>query len=395
MPGFEWFGEEERAETQTVLDHGVLMRYGFDGLRGGQWKALELEKALADRLEVGHAHVCSSGTAAVHTALICAGVGAGDEVIVPPFTFVADIEAVLFSGAIPVYAEIDRTLNLSPQSVADKMTERTKAVLLVHMCGSMAQVEAIRDLCQARGVILIEDVAQAIGASFHGRPLGSFGLAGCYSFDYVKTVTCGEGGAIVTSDSHFYDRCQAFTDHGHDHMGVDRGADQHPFMGLNYRISELNAAVGVAQLRKLDAILARQRRNKAIIKQELVDLEGLEFREIPDPEGDSATFLSFFLPGEAEAALARQALASASVDGCFHWYANNWHYHRKWDHFRTQASPSRLHQELPSEFTNPQLPQSDALMARTLSMLIKLSWDEEACHARGRAMRGALASVLG
>jgi 8-amino-3,8-dideoxy-alpha-D-manno-octulosonate transaminase len=395
MPGFEWFGDEERAETQTVLDHGVLMRYGFDGARGGQWKALELEKALADRLAVGHAHVCSSGTAAVHTALICAGVGAGDEVIVPPFTFVADIEAVLFSGAIPVYAEIDRTLNLSPQSVADKITERTKAVLLVHMCGSMAQVEAIRDLCHARGVILIEDVAQAIGASFHGRPLGSFGLAGCYSFDYVKTVTCGEGGAIVTSDPQFYDRCQAFTDHGHDHLGVDRGADQHPFMGLNYRISELNAAVGVAQLRKLDAILERQRRNKGIIKQELADLEGLEFREIPDPEGDSATFLSFFLPGEAEATQARQALAAASVDGCFHWYANNWHYHRKWDHFRTQASPSRLHQHLPSEFTHAQLPQSDALMARTLSMLIRLSWDEATCHERGRAMRGALASVLG
>ena len=370
------------------------MRYGFDGMRGGQWKAQQLEKALADRLAVGYAHVCSSGTAAVHTALICAGIGAGDEVIVPPFTFVADIEAVLFSGAIPVYAEIDRTLALDPQSVADKINARTKAVLLVHMCGSMAQVETIRDLCETKGIILIEDVAQAIGASYRGRPLGSFGLAGCFSFDYVKTMTCGEGGAVVTSDPWFYERCQAFTDHGHDHMGIDRGADQHPFMGLNYRISELNAAVGVAQLRKLEDILEQQRRNKAIIKGELADLDGLEFREIPDPEGDSATFLSFFLPSEATATQVRQELAAASVDGCFHWYANNWHYHRKWDHFRTQASPSRLHQQLPLEFTNPHLPQSDALMAKTLSMLIKLSWDEAACHERGRAMRKVLTSVL-
>ncbi len=352
---------------------------------------------MAARLGVPHAHVCSSGTAAVYTALVCAGVGAGDEVILPPFTFVADVEAVLYAGAVPVFAEIDETLNLDPASVREQITPRTKAVLLVHMCGSMARVDELQRLCCEHGLLLIEDVAQAVGASFRGRPLGTFGIAGCFSFDYVKTITCGEGGAVVTRDPELYQRVQAFTDHGHDHLGADRGADWQPIMDLNFRISELHAAVGLAQLRKLDAILARQRHYKAILKQELASLDRLAFRAIPDPAGDSATFLSFFLPDEAAAAAAVKALAAAGVDGCFHWYANNWHYHRKWDHFKSFASANRLHiQDLspPPAFTRPRLPRSDALMARTLSMLIKLSWTEQDCRARAAKMRAALASCL-
>ncbi|SIT65914.1 8-amino-3,8-dideoxy-alpha-D-manno-octulosonate transaminase [Ectothiorhodosinus mongolicus] len=394
MPGFEWFGSEERAEALEVLDHGVLMRYGFDGQRQGKWKALEFEKALADRMQLPYAHVCSSGTTAVFTAMACAGIGAGDEVIVPPFTFVADIEGALYAGAIPVYSEIDETLNLDPNKLEEKITERTKAVLLVHMCGSMAHVAQIRDICAKHNLILIEDVAQAIGASYQGQMLGSFGLCGCFSFDYVKTITCGEGGGIVSSDKDFYDRCQAFTDHGHDHLGADRGADKHPIMGFNFRIGELNAAIGLAQLRKLDDIIARNRRNKALIKDQLRDIPGLRLRDVPDPEGDSATFLSFILPDEPTALRARKELGEAGVDGCLHWYSNNWHYYRSWDHFAELKSPNPLYQTMSDDFRKPNLPQSDAIMAGTLSMLIKLSWDEGECIERGRKMREVLMSVL-
>lgn len=393
MPGFEMFGAEERAEVAQVLGSGVLMRYGFDAARQGRWKAAELEAALADRLGTRHAHVCSSGTAAVFTALAACGVGAGDEVVVPPFTFVADIEAVLWLGAIPVFAEIDETLCLCPSAVEAALTPRTKAVLVVHMCGAMARLAELTELCQRRGVPLIEDAAQAMGATFQGKALGTFGRAGCYSYDYVKTITCAEGGAVVTDDPALHDMVQAFTDHGHDHRGKDRGADLHPIIGLNFRISELHAAVGLAQLRKLDTILARQRAHKRFLKDGLAGLPRLTFREVPDPAGDSATFLSFFLPTEAEARAAAKALTCAGVDGCFYWFDNNWHYHRQWQHFQELASPARLAVQRAGWLDHLraiQVPQSDAVMGRTISMLIKLNWTQDQLDQRLERMRAVL-----
>ena len=394
MPGFEFIGEEERREIQQVIDSGVLMRYGFDAARKGQWKSRELEQRLAAKLGARHAHVCSSGTAALSTALAVCGVGAGDEVILPPFTFVADLETVLMAGAVPVFAEIDQTLCLDPLSVAKAVTPKTKAVLVVHMCGAMAQIDALEEVCRTHHLTLIEDAAQAVGASYRGRTVGTFGKVGCLSFDYVKTITCGEGGAILTDDDEAYRLAQAYTDHGHDHLGTDRGADQHPHMGLNFRLSELHAAVGVAQLARLDHILEVQRRHKAILKDGLAGLRGLEFRDLPDPAGDSATFLSLLLPSENEARHAARALAEAGIDGCFYWYDNNWHYHRKWDHIKTFASPGRLAIDrfgYGTDLTKVALPQSDALMSRTISMLIKLRWTPEQVRDRLARMKSALA----
>ena len=393
MPGFELIGEEERREVLQVLDSGVLMRYGFDAARNGQWKSRELEQALARRLNTRHAHVCSSGTAALSTALAACGIGAGDEVILPPFTFVADLETVLLAGAVPVFAEIDQTLCLDPRSVVTAITSKTKAVLVVHMCGSMARIDTLVELCRTHKLILIEDAAQAAGATFRGKSLGTFGKIGCFSFDYVKTVTCGEGGAIVTDDEQIHNLAQAFTDHGHDHLGTDRGADKHPHIGTNFRLSELNAAVGVAQLGKLDHILDVQRTHKGVLKEGLAGLKHLEFRELPDPAGDSATFLSFLLPTENDARNAAQALGTAGVDGCFYWYDNNWHYHRKWDHIKTLASPGRLPIDrfgYGADLTKTALRQSDAVMGRTISMLIKLRWTQEQVRDRLARMKSVL-----
>ena len=394
MPGFEIFGDEERREVQDVLDSGVLMRYGFDGARNGHWKALTLEKELAARLGAEYAHVCSSGTAAVATALAACGVGAGDEVIVAPFTFVADIEMILMAGAVPVFADIDETLCLDPASVSAAITDKTKAVLLVHMCGSMARVDALAALCEERGIVLIEDAAQALGGQFRGQALGTFGKVGCFSFDYVKTITCGEGGAVVTNDRDTYQIIQAYTDHGHDHVGSDRGAEGHPHIGSNYRISELNAAVGVAQLRKLDRMLELQRANKAYIKDGLTGLNRVSFRHLPDKDGDSATFLSFFMPTEEEARQAAKDLAAAGVDGCFYWYDNNWHYHRRWDHLKRMRAPGALAQDklgYGENWADRDLAASDAIMGRTICMLIKLSWDEKALADRLEKMKSVLA----
>ncbi len=389
MPGFEWFGDEERKEVLDVLDTGVLMRYGFDGARKGHWKSRAFEKALAETLGVAHCHLCASGTAALSVALAACGIGAGHEVIVPPFTFVATIEAVIFAGAVPVFAEVDETLCLAPDAVEAAITPRTRAVIPVHMCGSMAHIAEITAICERRGLVLIEDACQAVGGRFRGKALGSFGQMGCFSFDPVKTITCGEGGGVVTNDATLYETAHAFADHGHDHLGSDRGLEGHPIMGMNLRISELNAAVGVAQIRKLPRILEVQRAHKHALKQRLENVPGLTFRHLPDPDGDTATFLSFMLPDEGTARRAAAALGAAGVDGCFYWYDNNWHYHRRWDHFKNLAASAPLPLSLvPNrpDYRTLDLPRSDGILGRTVSMQIKLAWDADELEKRGETM---------
>lgn len=393
MPGFEIFGDEERKEVSDVLDTGVLFRYGFDPVRNEHWKAKTFEAELCEKLNVSHCHLCSSGTAALRVALAACGIGAGDEVIVPPFTFVATIESVLTAGAIPVFAEIDDTLCLDPSSFDAVLTPRTRAVIPVHMCGSMARIDEIKAYCDRKGLILIEDACQAVGGTFQGQALGSFGKMGCFSFDPVKTITCGEGGAVITNDRALYLRADAFADHGHDHIGNDRGLEGHEMLGDNFRISELNAAVGVAQLRKLDVILQTQRAHKSAIKQAMSAFPQISFRRIPDEAGDTATFLSFFLPGEEQARLTAKALGAAGVDACFYWYDNNWHYIRQWEHIKSLASPARLPISLMDnvpDYTSIELPQSDGIMGRTISMLVKLSWTEAELAERIEKICGVL-----
>jgi len=393
MPGFEIFGDEERKEVQDVLDTGVLFRYGFDQARKGHWKAKAFEAELSKLTGAQHCHLCSSGTAALSIALAACGVGAGDEVIVPPFTFVATIEAVLVAGAVPVFAEIDETLCLDPEAVRAAITPRTKAVLPVHMCGAMARIDEIKDLCDKKQLVLIEDACQAIGGSLNGKALGTFGQMGCFSFDPVKTITCGEGGAVVTDDEKLYKAAEAYADHGHDHTGDDRGLEGHPVLGTNYRISELNAAVGLAQLRKLDYILKKQRAYKRAIKDALARFPEITFRRIPDEKGDSATFLSFFLPEESIASKIADNLGKAGVDACFYWYDNNWHYIRKWDHLKKLKSaaklPVRLLENRP-DYEKVNLPQSDQILGRTISMLIKLSWTEDELSQRIEKIVGVI-----
>ena len=385
MPGFEIFGDEERKEVQDVLDTGVLFRYGFDQARKGHWKAKTFEAELSKRTSASYSHLCSSGTAALSIALASCSIGAGDEVIIPPFTFVATVEAVLNAGAVPVFAEIDETLCLDPERIEAAVTSRTRAVLPVHMCGSMARIDAIKQLCDKKGLILIEDACQAVGATFNGKTLGTFGHMGCFSFDPVKTITCGEGGAIITNDRELYMTADAYADHGHDHIGNDRGLEGHAILGTNFRISELNAAVGLAQLRKLDFILEKQRSHKKAIKDALAEFSEITFREIPDQAGDSATFLSFFLPDESRARVVAEGFGQAGVDSCFYWYDNNWHYIRQWNHIKTLRSAAKLPAKLLEycpDYNRLELPKSDAIMSRTISMLIKLSWTEEEISQR-------------
>jgi len=322
MPGYEWFGDEERREIQDVLDTGALGRYGFDNIRKDN-KAKKLEEELCRQLSVEYAHLCSSGTAALSTALAACGVGAGDEVIIPPFTFVATFESILFQGAIPIFAEIDDTLCLNPKAIDAVLTPRTKAVVPVHMCGAMSQIDKLKEYCARKGLILIEDACQSLGGMFQGKALGTFGEMGCFSFDSVKTVTCGEGGAIITNSRERYILADKYADHGHDHTNPDRGKEDHDILGINYRISELNAAVGLAQLRKLSNMIARQREIHQVLQSAFKNIPEITFRRIPDPNGDTCTFLSFFLPSEERAIDIVAKFAEVGLDSWMYWYPNN------------------------------------------------------------------------
>ena len=396
MPGFELFGDAERKEVKDVLDSGVLIRYGFDGLRKGQWKAKDLETEIEKRFAVQHAQLLSSGTAAVSMALAASGVGAGDEVIMPCFTFVASFEAILMLGATPVVVDIDDTLTLDIDAVKTSISPKTKAIMPVHMCGSMANLDALKTICKNHDLLLIEDACQAIGGTYKGQALGTIGDLGCFSFDFVKTVTSGEGGAVVTNNTQYAKHLDHFSDHGHDHIGNDRGAETHPFLGYNFRISELNAAVGLAQFRRIDEFIALQKKHYKILRDALEPLDGVTFRSVPKGGEESCAFLNFFLEDLETAREVSKMFKANGVDVCFHYYDNNWHYIRKWDHLKMKKSLYPLSSEIQTgldALKEKNFTKSDHYIGRNLSCLVKLSWSKAEVEQRAKAMVDCIQSV--
>jgi 8-amino-3,8-dideoxy-alpha-D-manno-octulosonate transaminase len=398
MPGFEFWGAEERKEVMDVLDTGILMRYGFDGPRKGVWKAKELEEAICKTFGCDYAQLTSSGTAALTTVMAALGVGAGDEVIMPSFTFVASFEAVLSVGAVPVLVDIDETLTPNPAAVRAAITPKTKCIMPVHMCGSMAWMDELQQICKEHNLILLEDACQSIGGTFKGKKLGTIGDAGTFSFDFVKTITCGEGGVVMTNSKEVYEKSDMYTDHGHDHKGVDRGADLHPYLGYNFRISELHAAVGVAQIRKLDNFLAIQKKNQTLLRSILSQVPEVSYRVVPDPAGDSCSFLSWFLPtAELTQKFVDAMKADNALAGHFYWFNNNWHYIRKWDHFKNAISLNNLSEaqiNALKKYATHEFPISDGIMSRCISTAISLLWTEQQIIAKGNHMVDVLKKVL-
>ena len=333
MPGFEVFGEEEKKEIMEVLDTGVLFRYEFPEQRRGVYKVRTFEENFARYCGVGHAQAVTSGTSALKVALTALGVGPGDEVITQCFTFVATWEAIFDVGAVPVFAEIDDTLNMDPADLGKKITSRTKCIIPVHMLGAQARIREIKAVADRHGIPVLEDTAQAAGGSLDGKRLGSFGACGTFSFDAVKTMTTGEGGMIITDDAALWRHMSEYHDHGHDHVPNPgtRGGEGRSFIGFNFRMMELQGAIGIAQLAKLDDMISRQKKNKAALRQAISQLSDVTFRTILDDQGDSATFIAFFLP-DAGRAKAVNAVLAANGAGAIAFGSNTWHFYPKWEH---------------------------------------------------------------
>jgi dTDP-4-amino-4,6-dideoxygalactose transaminase len=322
-PGFDLIGDEEIAEVVEVLRGGWIYRYGQDDNPNFKAKVWSFEKAMAEQAGVNYAVAVNSGSTALWIALLGLGLGPGDEVIVPGFTFIASISAIIYARAVPVLAEIDRTFNLDPADVERKITPRTKAIMAVHLMGNLARMDELKAIADRHGLLLLEDCAQAFGASYHGRPVGSMGHAGAFSFNYAKVITGGEGGAIITDDEALYKRFFALHDQGHAPLRKGREVGLRPFVGLDFRMTELQGAVLLAQLRKVGYIREHLHANKKLFKSLISDLPGLEFRDLPDPQGECATLLTAIFPSTE---IARRVVGDLGgkllCDSGWHVYSN-------------------------------------------------------------------------
>lgn len=297
-PGFwgtQFYDDKERAELLDVLDAQSPFRwYG----KQPPTKVLQFEKAFAARMQSKHALAVTSGTAALQCAMAAIEIGPGDEVIMPAWTWHSCFNAVVLAGALPVCAEIDASFNLDPSAIEKHITPNTKAILAVHLQGNPCDMDRILAIAKKHKLRVIEDCAQSVGASYKGRPVGSLGDVGIYSLQLNKTITAGEGGAVVTNDPALFERASRFHDLGGfraPHQQMAGGQQLDWFFGTNFRMNEFSGGVLLAQVRKLDTIVNAVRGHAAHVYEGIRDLPNLKLRALPDPKGEIGTgvFLDF------------------------------------------------------------------------------------------------------
>jgi dTDP-4-amino-4,6-dideoxygalactose transaminase len=404
-PGVELIGEEETAEVLEVLSSGFLSRYGPSDDPAFGAKVYHVEREIAQLAGVRYGlGLSGGGSAALWIALLGLGVGAGDEVIVPGFTFVASISSIVYTGATPILAEVDQSFDLDPADVEAKITPRTAAIIVVHMLGGPARMAELKAVADRHGIPIVEDCAQAFGATYRGVGVGGIGTIGTYSFNEYKTITCGDGGMIVTDDEALYERCFAMHDQGHAPDRLESKYAPRPFLGMNFRMTELSGAVLRAQVRKLPEIVAHLRANKAIVKDILEEVPDIDYRTLPDPDGDLATHLVVVLPS---ADIARNV---AREVGSIRLSESGWHTYSRMDHLLERRTvtgkgcpfdcgdPAHAH----AGYHAGMLPQTDALLERSISIGIgvrdsnlapfgiRIRDGEDEAQACGRMFRDAV-----
>jgi 8-amino-3,8-dideoxy-alpha-D-manno-octulosonate transaminase len=287
--GPQYYDDKEQTQLTEVLAGRNPFRFNNPADKS---KVARFESEFAARMQTRHALAVTSGTAALHTAMAALEVGPGDEVILPAWTWYSCYNTIIQAGALPVFAEIDESFNIDPKDIEQRITPQTKAIMAVHLQGNPANLDPILEIARKHRVKVLEDASQSVGASYKGKPLGSMGDIGIYSLQQSKTITAGEGGAVVTSDPLLYERAARF----HDVGGFRGGSAKLRFLpGLNYRMNEFTGGVLLAQIRKLDTIIGDVRRNARRVYAGIRDLPGARVRLLHDPEGELGTgiFLGF------------------------------------------------------------------------------------------------------
>ncbi len=292
-----YYDAKERQELTDVVETGRPFRWYGPGTEPPA-KVLTFEKEFARWMHTRYALAVTSGTGALQTAIAALGIGPGDEVILPAWTWHSCFNAIVLAGALPVFAEIDESFNIDPDDIERHITPQTKLIIAVHLQGNPADLDRILPIARRHGIKVLEDCAQSVGASYKGRPVGSMGDIGIYSMQLNKTITAGEGGAVVTNDPLLFERASRFHDLGGlrpPHQKILGQAQGDWFIGSQFRMNEFSGGVLLAQLRKLETIVGAIRGNARRVYDGVRDLPGIKFRHLPDPTGELgvAVFLGF------------------------------------------------------------------------------------------------------
>jgi len=376
MPGFELINRKERKAVLDVFDksNGVLFAHGFDARRNNVFRVREFEKKFAEKIGSPKAAACSSGTAAQYIAMKAMGIKEGDEVITQSFTFIATIEAILACGAKPAVVNVNDTYNMDPAELGNAITEKTKMIVPVHMLGNPAEMDKINAIARRHNLPVLEDACEALGAKYNGTYTGLLGDAGIFSLDFGKTITTGEGGMIVSGNAELITRCMQFADHGHEcDPSLPRGRDTASFYGFNFRMSELQAAVGLVQLERLEYVKKKNHAHKKIMKKIIGESDKIRFRRITDRKGELADTVIFYVesPQLAEKIvenLAKKGVGTKNVPDAMRWHFNK-HFTQIWNN--TSYYPDYA----------TRWAKSDELLSRSVSLPVMVNWKKNDAEA--------------
>jgi 8-amino-3,8-dideoxy-alpha-D-manno-octulosonate transaminase len=393
-------GEEERQAVLEVLDSRSLFRYYGPNLLG---KVEAFEQASCDALGCRFSVATSSGTAALRVALAALGVGCGDEVVVPAFTFIATVNAVVTMGAVPVFCEVDETLGIDASDLNARLSGRTAAVIPVHLENVGCDMARILEVTRAAGVPVIEDAAQAMGATYRGRALGTLGDLGCFSLQLEKNVTSGEGGLVVSNDEHLHLRAARYQDQGGQFVtstGSERGVTPLlPYVGENLRMTEVAGAIAGIQLGRLPGLLAAQRMSQRRILDGIGSPPGVELRRRPDPDGDGGSSITMFLPSPTLARRFAKALRAEGVPAGQMYRGRPVYATESILEKRTASNKGGPWHcaEHPTtiEYRMGMCPRTEELVARSAIVVVAASYTPSDCDAVAEAVLKVAAAVLG
>jgi 8-amino-3,8-dideoxy-alpha-D-manno-octulosonate transaminase len=357
-PGAYWFGKEEMEAVIEVMRGGYLFRYGSEDNPKFLHKVSNLEKEFARYCGTNFALATSSGTSSLVASVIALGLKPGDEIILPAYTFVASYSSVIFAGIIPVLTEINDSLTLDPNDIEHRITPRTKAIMPVHMLGNPCDMDRIMAIAKKHNLLVLEDCCQAAGATYKGEKIGSIGNISAFSLNIFKTINSGDGGLVVTNDKTLYEIAFSVHDQGHKPMRFGIEVGNRNVLGLNFRMNEITAAVGLAQLRKIDNIVATLRKKRSKFKELISDAEGFKFRTLNDPEGDCATLCTVIFDTKEQAAKVSKVLGSKTVD------QSGWHVYSNMEHILNHLK------QVGQPYTKGSYPKTDDILSRAMNISV-------------------------